>query len=302
MITSYIAAKIHIGLTEGEQQHRKLSSFFSLIFFYRRIGRWRVSSGISGNCNSPGTFQAIASVRKKGRFEECQMLFNAVKLFYFDGTPKHPAQIVVTDDRIRCLDTFTDQIKFLHQNQAQLLHRLNRTSSYDDESRHSLQQQQGVIMMDPQYHRDFVELFYQIQDEVPKIDGHLKALLGWNQQQQQDSSLVGRTSSSASSTLTSRSQNDSTLDRLVCSIFVSLFLSCVRVFFLLLFSSGLHLFIFSPRPLSVFAFQKTSLDGLTSLSQQQLEILEASSKLQANLIKVLQSSSSSSSTLKHTMK
>ncbi|KAF9550238.1 hypothetical protein EC957_001145 [Mortierella hygrophila] len=171
------------------------------------------------------------------------------------------------NDRIRCLDTFADQIMLLHQNQAQLLDRLNRTSSssfsfsYDDDSRHSRQQQQDVIIMDPQYHHDFVELFYQIQDEVPKIDGHLRALLGWNQQQQQDSSLMERTSSSsASSTLTSRSQNATTLDRL-----------------------------------------KTSLDGLTSLSQQQLEILEASSKLQANLIKVLQPSSSSS-TMKHTMK
>ncbi|KAG9065127.1 hypothetical protein KI688_002449 [Linnemannia hyalina] len=168
------------------------------------------------------------------------------------------------NDRIRCLDTFADQIMLLHQNQAQLLDRLNRTSSsfsYDGDSRHSHHQQQDVIIMDPQYHHDFVELFYQIQDEVPKIDGNLRALLGWNQQQQQDSSLMGRTSSSsASSTLTSRSQNATTLDRL-----------------------------------------KTSLDGLTSLSQQQLEILEASSKLQANLIKVLQSSSSSS-TMKHTMK
>lgn len=87
-------------------------------------------------------------------------------------------------------------------------------------------------MMDPQYHRDFVELFYQIQDEVPKIDGHLRALLGWNQQQQQDSSSMGRTSaSSASSTLTSRSQNASTLDRLVSHIIVSLVLLYVRVFF-----------------------------------------------------------------------
>ncbi|KAF9285925.1 hypothetical protein BGZ88_009332 [Linnemannia elongata] len=171
----------------------------------------------------------------------------------------------IEHDRIRCLDTFADQIKLLHQNQAQLLNRLNRaSSSYDGDSRRSHQQQQGVIMMDPQHHRDFVELFYQIQDEVPKIDGYLKALLGWKQQQEQHSSLMGRTSpSSASSTLTSRSQNvSSSLDRL-----------------------------------------KTSLDELTSLSQQQLEILEASSKLQANLIKVLQSSSSpSSSTMKHTMK
>lgn len=169
------------------------------------------------------------------------------------------------NDRIRCLDTFADQINLLHQNQAQLLNRLNRaSSSYDGDFRRSHQQQQGVIMMDPQHHRDFVELFYQIQDEVPKIDGYLKALLGWKQQQEQHSSLMGQTySSSASSTLTSRSQNAiSNLDRL-----------------------------------------KASLDELTSLSQQQLEILEASSKLQANLIKVLQSSSSpSTSTMKHTMK
>ncbi|KAK3846976.1 MAG: hypothetical protein J3R72DRAFT_208829 [Linnemannia gamsii] len=149
------------------------------------------------------------------------------------------------DDRIRCLDDFSQQISLLHQNQAQLLGRLTRSSSSPFD--HS--NERGLIMMDPQYHRDFVNLFYRIQDEIPKIDGHLKALGTWKQ----DSGLMGRSSSSSSPSLVL--QNDSTIDRL-----------------------------------------KTSLDGLTGLSQQQLEILEASSKLQANLVKVLQSSSSSSTT------
>jgi hypothetical protein len=114
----------------------------------------------------------------------------------------------------------------LHQNQAQLLDRLSRNSSspassLSSSSRYSHQPQQGVIMMDPQYHRDFVDLFYQIQDEIPKIDGHLKALLGWSQQQkqQQGSALIERaSSSSASLTLSSGgSQKASIMDRLVSS-------------------------------------------------------------------------------------
>lgn len=69
--------------------------------------------------------------------------------------------------------------------------------------------------MDPQYHRDFVDLFYQIQDEVPKIDGHLRVLLGWDQQE--GSSLMGRTSSSSASSALSLggAQSASTIDRLV---------------------------------------------------------------------------------------
>ncbi|KAF8945457.1 hypothetical protein BGZ47_002604 [Haplosporangium gracile] len=168
------------------------------------------------------------------------------------------------NDRIRCLDTFSDQIALLNQNQTQLLDKLNSSSSYDD-PRYNHQKQIGVIIMDPQYHRDFVALFSQIQVEIPKIDGHLRALLAWKQQQQQhqqDSPITGRTSSSSLSSASLGSQNTSAMDRL-----------------------------------------KTSLDGLTGLSQQQLEILEASSKLQTNFIKVLQSSSSRyCSAVKNTMK
>jgi len=136
------------------------------------------------------------------------------------------------------LDDFSEQILLLYQNRTQLLDRLHRTStasssSFNGQHRdlHFNQQQQqqqqqqghgGVIMMDPKYHRDFVDLFYQIQDEIPKIDGYLKALHSWNEE---DSYLMRPPSGPSSS---SAPQATSTIDRLVSSL-DAFFFVCVHM-------------------------------------------------------------------------
>jgi hypothetical protein len=100
------------------------------------------------------------------------------------------------------LDDFSQQIELLHQSRVQLLDRLTRSHSIQQQR----QQEREIIIMDPQFHRDFVDLFYRIQEELPKMDGHLKALETWKQ----DSGLMGQHSSSVAAALPG-----STLDRLV---------------------------------------------------------------------------------------
>ncbi|KAF9202895.1 hypothetical protein BGZ49_006988 [Haplosporangium sp. Z 27] len=73
------------------------------------------------------------------------------------------------DERISCLDDFTNQINMLQQNRVQLINKLNqpRVGPY--------------ILMDHQYHKDFVGLFQRIQQEIPKLQQNLDAL-SWKDQ------------------------------------------------------------------------------------------------------------------------
>ncbi|KAF9196306.1 hypothetical protein BGZ50_001056 [Haplosporangium sp. Z 11] len=68
------------------------------------------------------------------------------------------------DERIRCLDEFSTQISLLQQHRTQLLDRLNRPRLGEH------------ILMDHQYHKDFVGLFQKIQQEIPKAKQNMEAM------------------------------------------------------------------------------------------------------------------------------
>ncbi|KAG0223246.1 hypothetical protein BGX31_008630 [Mortierella sp. GBA43] len=73
-------------------------------------------------------------------------------------------QLAEVDDRIRCLNEFADQLLMLQQHRGQWIERLNRPR----ESEH--------MMMEHQYHQDFVGLFHRIQQQVPILQQNLDAM------------------------------------------------------------------------------------------------------------------------------
>ncbi|KAI8349331.1 hypothetical protein B0O80DRAFT_501424 [Mortierella sp. GBAus27b] len=83
----------------------------------------------------------------------------AQKLSLTDGIHCHGI-----DDRIRCLNEFADQLLMLQQHRGQWIERLNRPR----ESEH--------MMMEHQYHQDFVGLFHRIQQQVPILQQNLDAM------------------------------------------------------------------------------------------------------------------------------
>ncbi|KAF9364248.1 hypothetical protein BGX34_002071 [Mortierella sp. NVP85] len=68
------------------------------------------------------------------------------------------------DDRIQCLDDFANQLLQLQQHRNQFVDKLNRPRVGEH------------IVMDHQYHKDFVRLFQRIQEQVPMLQQNLDAI------------------------------------------------------------------------------------------------------------------------------